>query len=107
MRATWKLAGVLLCAVLAAGCETTQPLQLDEQTFEVMVEAVGAGANSANVWDMYRDSDNNGDNSVTGAICSVAAETAAPGPIHLAILMVFGLAAYFGMRRLAFKKISE
>ena len=35
MRSSWRLVGLLSLLALAGGCDTTQPLQLSEQTIEL------------------------------------------------------------------------
>lgn len=59
MRSPWRLAGILLCLVLVAACDTTQPLQLESQVFEFSMRAVGAEVIRYNVYDVYRDDNNN------------------------------------------------
>jgi len=60
MRPVWRLSGLLSLLVLFGGCDTTQPLQLDQQTFQFEVRGVTASMNSYDVWDMYEDLDGNG-----------------------------------------------
>jgi len=63
MRSAWRLAGLLSLVMLAGGCDTTQPLQLNEQSFEIEVRAVqGTTAliASYDIWDMYEDENDNG-----------------------------------------------
>lgn len=60
MRSAWRLAGLLSLVLLVGGCDTTQPLQLNEQTFELEVRGVTAIIASYDVWDMYEDLNLNG-----------------------------------------------
>jgi len=60
MRSSWMLFGVVAFLAVAAGCETTQPLQLSEQHFEFRVEGLGASTTSQYVWNMYEDLNDNG-----------------------------------------------
>lgn len=61
MQSPGKLIGLLLFAALAGGCDTTQPLQLDEQTYELRFEGRGASVPTYDVWDMYEDENGNGE----------------------------------------------
>jgi hypothetical protein len=60
MRSSWLIAGTFALLALAGGCETTQPLQLTEQSFEFRVEGLGGSVNSYNVWNMWEDTNDNG-----------------------------------------------
>lgn len=60
MRSAWRLVGLLSLLALAGGCDTTQPLQLDQQPFEFEVRGVTASVNTYAVWDMYEDLNDNG-----------------------------------------------
>jgi len=53
--------GVLLFAALLSGCDTTQPLQLDEQTYELQFDGRGASVPTYDVWDQYEDQNGNGE----------------------------------------------
>lgn len=59
MRPVWRLCGLLSLLALAGGCDTTQPLQLDQQTFHFEVRGVTASINTYDVWDMYEDVNGN------------------------------------------------
>jgi hypothetical protein len=59
MRGARQVISLALLAVLAVACDTTQPLQLDEQTFALGMRGLGATIPVYNVYDMFRDNDNN------------------------------------------------
>ena len=59
MRPTIALVAVATAAFLTCSCDTTQPLQLDEQTFQLTFAAVGAQSFNFNVYDGFEDA--NGD----------------------------------------------
>jgi hypothetical protein len=52
--------GVLLFAALLSACDTTQPLQYDEQTYELQFDGRGATVPTYDVWDQYEDENGNG-----------------------------------------------
>lgn len=49
--------GLLLLAVVMAGCETDQPLQGGQRTVELRVTAPGGAIDGYDVWDLFRDND--------------------------------------------------
>ena len=57
MRSICRMAGVAVLSALAFGCDTSQPLQIDEQTFELSFSAPGAQITRFNVYDGFEDSD--------------------------------------------------
>lgn len=57
MRSICRMAGVAVLCALAFGCDTSQPLQIDEQTFELSFSAPGAQLARFNVYDGFEDSD--------------------------------------------------
>jgi len=60
MRGARKLGWLVLLVVLTAACDTTQPLQLDEQTFALNVRGLGGVVPVYNVYDMFEDSNGDG-----------------------------------------------
>ena len=57
MRSAWRLVGLLSLLALAGGCDTTQPLEFTEQSFELVAYGVASSVNTYAVWDMYEDGD--------------------------------------------------
>lgn len=57
MRSSWRLVGLLSLLALAGGCDTTQPLEFTEQSFELVAYGVASSVNKYAVWDMYEDGD--------------------------------------------------
>jgi hypothetical protein len=51
---------MLALVALASGCDTTQPQQFDEQTFEFRTLGVNSQLTTYNTWLMYEDIDKNG-----------------------------------------------
>jgi hypothetical protein len=51
---------MLALLALAGGCDTTQPQQFDEQTFEFRALGVNSQMTSYNTWQMYEDLDKDG-----------------------------------------------
>lgn len=60
MRTLACLGGMLLAAALCAGCETTQPDELLQQTGQIEVSASNAVVDVYNVWDLFEDSNGDG-----------------------------------------------
>jgi hypothetical protein len=60
MRGARQVISLALLAVFAGACDTTQPLQLDEQTFVLTMRGLGTTIPVYNVYDMFRDNDGDG-----------------------------------------------
>jgi len=70
MRSIIALGAGVMAAFLTSSCDTTQPLQLDQQTFELTFSTFGASTVNYNVYDGFEDAngdmlpdDTNGDGS--------------------------------------------
>lgn len=59
MRSARRLGGAVLLVVLAASCDTTQPLQLEVQTVRLQIGAGGAAAQRVDAWDTFEDVNGN------------------------------------------------
>ncbi len=57
MRGARQVISLALLGIFAGACDTTQPLQLNEQTFVLTMRALGASVPVYNVFDMFRDND--------------------------------------------------
>ena len=57
MRFARRLAVLPLLVALTASCDSTQPLQLEEQTAQLSFKAVGALTQTFEVWDVFEDND--------------------------------------------------
>lgn len=60
MRSMLGAASIVLLALALVSCDTTQPLTLDQQTFELQMTAFGAQTGIFDVYDGYEDSDLDG-----------------------------------------------
>jgi len=61
MRFLTRWGGLLMVSALAVGCESTQPLQIEQQTVEINVEANNALGFVYDVWEMTEDTDGDGE----------------------------------------------
>jgi hypothetical protein len=60
MRTIGTMACVLVLAFISLSCDTTQPLLLEEQAFELSLRAPGTIVRLMDVYDGFEDSDNDG-----------------------------------------------
>jgi hypothetical protein len=60
MRSVVGMVGALLLALAALSCDTTQPLLLDQQTFELQILATGVQTTIFNVYDGFEDANGDG-----------------------------------------------
>ena len=56
MRSQWRFVGLLLLLALGGACDNVAPLQIEEQTYELMVVGSSVGRLDVyNVWDVYEE----------------------------------------------------